>query len=177
MGTVQTCLFAFSLFCGLSGAATDNVTVGEPDIPRRILVELRSSNNSDGQQRLGRSGKDLHSFHRGNFADEVDVNGAIVFGANSAQDLGIGDVIATSIVHNIQGDVVAPIHRKHRPVFGLGQVGNLRKKQMHFIDSRIHGKDAMSVAAKPAKKNGRVFGARNPLAWFGKAVAAGAVVS
>ena len=92
------------------------------------------------------------------------MNGAIVFRANAAEDLGIGDVIATSIVHNIQGDVVAAIQRKYGSVCGLWQVGSFCKKQMHFIDSRIDGKDAMSVAANPAKKNSRVFRARNPLA-------------
>jgi len=53
------------------------------------------------------------------------------------------------------------------------QVGNLRKKQMHFIDSD-HGKDAMSVAGR--RKKNAVFGAASS-GWFGKAVAAGAVVS
>ena len=92
------------------------------------------------------------------------MNGAIVFGANASKDLGIGDVIATSIVDNIDGDVVAAIQRKFRSACGLGQVGSLCKKQMHFIDSRIDGKDAMSVAANPAKKNCGVVRACNPLA-------------
>ena len=92
------------------------------------------------------------------------MNGAIVFGANASEDLGIGDVIATSVVDNIDGNIVTGIQRKFRAACGLGQVGILCEEQMHFIDSRIDGEDAMSVASNSAKKNCGVVRACNRLA-------------